>query len=710
MKLTVHRLYITSLWLLLPLLPLSSVQAAEKLPDTAEIDQEKQIVEFPASFFERYHPNTALDMVRQVPGFQLDDGTSDRGFISAVGNVLINDKYPSVKQDTPSALLARIPASQVVRIELIRGQIRDIDLQGRSIVANVILSNSSTASVRWESYIQYSNKGPWKPAANMSLSDRWHETDYNVGFNVERESNGEAGTDSIYNSRGQLTEIRRDKITQTGLKQMDLLLNTSSLIGITRLHFNSKLTFKNGPEYQNQDRLPQLSGRPSTVFFKDSQNIPAYELGMNVERALTEDLKAKAILLYTNNDLDLKNLQSNVNADGVQTLLRIAYNQTVTREGIARLEFDWTGLDRHNLQFNAEGAYNSVDGSLLQTDDTGKGPVTVNVPGANSLVEENRGDFSINDTWQLDQFELDYGLGAEVSKITQSGDTEQARNFFFLKPRSVLTWTPVAGQQLRLLIQREVAQLDFDDFISATIFEDDDLALGNPDLRPDTTWVAELGHEYRFSKQGVIKLTAFHHWIKDVLDLLPLSSTFEAPGNIGDGRRWGLILEFTVPLEWAGIEGARLDIKSRWQDSSVTDPVTGARRVLSAAQIGFGGPPSVRFGDNGSRYVYDAAFRQDLETYKVSWGTDIATQASRPRFKVNELEVFNEGLEFNAFVETSRWFGIKMRLEGNNLLDYYEKRDRTIYAGERELSSVSSTILRAREAGRRIKFVLSGSF
>ena len=94
----------------------------------------------------------------------------------------------------------------------------------------------------------------------------------------------------------------------------------------------------------------------------------------------------------------------------------------------------------------------------------------------------------------------------------------------------------------------------------------------------------------------------------------------------------------------------------------------------------------------------------------MSWGTDIATQASRPRFKVNELEVFNEGLELNAFVETSRWFGVKMRLEGNNLLDYNEKRDRTIYAGERELSPVSSTILRAREAGRRIKFVLSGSF
>ena len=673
-------------------------------------DPSSQVVEYPADFFGRYNPNTALDMVRQVPGFQMDDGSSDRGFISAVGNILINDKYPSVKQDTPSAILSRIPANQVVKIELIRGQVREIDLQGRSLVVNVVLRNDSKAAVRWETFIQHSNKGPWKPIANMSLSNRWNEIDYNVGFNVERESNGEAGTDRFYNSSGRLTEIRTDVLRQTGLKQLDLFLNMSMLVNATRLQFNSKFTAKNGPENQYQTRTPQIIGRPSTVFFKDSQNNPSFELGFNAERDLSADLKAKAILLYTNNDFDLKNLQQNTDVNGRATLLRIAYNETVVQEAIARAEFDWTGIARHNLQFNIEGAYNSVDGSLLQTDDTGAAPVIINVPGANSLVEETRGDFSIKDTWSLGKIDLEYGLGAEVSEITQSGDTEQKRNFFFLKPQAVLTWTPMEGQQSRVVLLRKVAQLDFNDFISATIFEDDDLALGNPNLRPDTTWVSELSHEYRYNSQGVIKLTAFHHWIKDVLDLLPLSPTFEAPGNIGDGRRWGLILEFTVPLEWTGLQGARLDLKSRWQDSSVTDPVTGNTRILSATQTGFGGPPSVRFGDNGSRYIYDGAFRQDIESLDISWGTDFAMQSSRPQFKVNELDVYDEGLEWNTFIETTRWFGIKMRLEGNNLFDYTEHRDRTIYAGERDLSPVQSWIFREREAGRRVKLVLSGSF
>jgi hypothetical protein len=208
----------------------------------------------------------------------------------------------------------------------------------------------------------------------------------------------------------------------------------------------------------------------------------------------------------------------------------------------------------------------------------------------------------------------------------------------------------------------------------------------------------------------VIKLTAFHHWISNVLDLLPLSSDFEAPGNIGDGRRWGLIMENTVPMDWLGLKGARLDIKLRWQDSSVTDPVTGEKRILSATQIGFGGPPTIRFRDNGSEYVFDIAFRQDLEDSMVAWGWDIAGQGERPRFKVNELEIYDEEMELNAFVETTRWLGIKIRLEGNNLLNYKEFRERTLFQGERDISPIDSRIFRERIPGRRIKLILSGSF
>ena len=677
--------------------------------DISSIAVTEQIVEYPSSFFDRYQPTTALDMVRQLPGFLLNNGSSNRGFVGALGNILINDNYPSAKQDTPTAILSRIPANQVARIELIRGQVRGINLEGQSVVANLILLDNSEASVRWETFIQHSNTGPLKPVANISLQSRWDEIDYNVGMNIEREANGEIGTENVLDSDGELLEERWDDITDYGLKQLDLFLNTTSFLNKTKLQFNGKFTVQNRIDDFISIRIPQTTGLENEVFFKTSQKQPSFELGLDAERSLSNELDAKAIFLYTYRDLDARKLQSNSNSNGVQTSLRIAESVKLTQEGIARMEFDWNGLEGHNIQFNAEGAYNSVDGTLVQTVDTGSGPEIVNVPGANTLVEEVRGEFTLKDTWDLDRFELDYGLAAEVSKISQSGDTDQSRNFSFLKPQIVLTYSPVDIQQTRLLLAREVAQLNFNDFISATVFEDDDLALGNPNLTPDSTWVLELSHEHRFGSLGVIKATAFHHWITDVLDLLPLTSDFEAPGNIGDGRRWGLILESTIPLEWAGMLGGRLDLKGRWQDSSVVDPVTGERRILSA-RSGFAGPPTIGFRDNGSEYVFDIAFRQDLETARIAWGFDIAQQGERPRFKVNELDVYNEGLETNAFIETTRWFGIKIRLEGNNLLNYVETRERTLFEGERDLSPIESWVLRERTPGRRIKFVLSGSF
>jgi hypothetical protein len=249
-----------------------------------------------------------------------------------------------------------------------------------------------------------------------------------------------------------------------------------------------------------------------------------------------------------------------------------------------------------------------------------------------------------------------------------------------------------------------VAQLNLEDFISATVFEDNDLALGNPDIRPDTTWVAEVSHERRFAADTVVKLTAFHHWITDVLDLLPLSASFEAPGNIGDGRRWGIQLESTVPLAWLGLNGARLKTRARWQDSTVIDPVTGVDRVLSTLVSG------LDFFGVENDYVYNLDFRQDFEAARLAWGFVLQNRAQYYRFKVNELESTAEEAEINAFVETTRWLGVKLRFDLENAFDFVETRRRFVYTGERGLTPLRSLEVRRETGGPRIFLTLSGSY
>ena len=416
-------------------------------------------------------------------------------------------------------------------------------------------------------------------------------------------------------------------------------------------------------------------------------------------------LVGKTIVLFNYSKEDGLQSQRTDDIDGVQTSLRIAEENSVARELITRIELDWKFFQNHSLQLNMERAYNSLNGSLDQTLDTGSGPVDVDIPGANSFVKEQRWDFLLQDTWSGSVFELDYGLGAEVSTITQTGDAEQKRNFFFLKPQAVFTWSSDQEKQTRIRVAREVSQLDLTDFVSSTVFDDEDLALGNPDLKPDRTWITELSHERRFGRFSVITLRAFHHWISDVLDLLPLTPDFETPGNIGDGRRWGVEFETTIPLDWLGLTGSKFDIKARWQDSTVVDPVTGQNRILSSRAGDF---PIVYNVEN--KYAISLNFRQDFEVQQVAWGWYFLKRDERALFKVNEFEVYSEQPQLNVFIETTRWYGVKVRLSGNNLVDSSGFRDRTIFSGERDLSPVIERELRDRKRAPSALLTVSGVF
>src|SRR5690349_8753607 len=87
----------------------------------AQIEQASERITYEADFFAPFAPRTARDMVERVPGFVLEEGETRRGFAGAQSNVLIDGEPPASKSQEIEDVLARIPARDVVRIELIRG-------------------------------------------------------------------------------------------------------------------------------------------------------------------------------------------------------------------------------------------------------------------------------------------------------------------------------------------------------------------------------------------------------------------------------------------------------------------------------------------------------------------------------------------------------------------------------------------------------------
>jgi outer membrane receptor protein involved in Fe transport len=460
---------------------------------------------------------------------------------------------------------------------------------------------------------------------------------------------------------------------------------------------------------------PPSSGDARSDLYYDERRNHIFEIGLDAERFLSEDLLAKGILLYNYTNQYPDATQRTFDQDGIETRFIIDDTEGDISEAIARVEFNWAGWEHHAIQFNLEAALNILDKSLVQITHRPDIPtVTEPVPGGNVRVKEERGDFLTKDTWSLGNVTLDYGVGIEISKLSTTGDTMQSRNFTFVKPEALLTWSPNSRIQTRFGVRRDVSQLNLDDFVSTTILEDNDLTVGNPDLKPQDTWVFDISQEFRFGEIGVVTVSGFYHSIKDVIDLLPIEVAgrpdefFESVGNIGDGDRIGIKIDSTFSLEWLNLAGARLDMQLGWQDSSVTDPVTGEDRVLGSGGY-FNPHPPISF-ENDTEWTFIIDYRQDFQAQMVSWGWRMEDQAERPQFKTNELDIRDASLRLHAFFETSRWWGLNIRLALENILNFSKDRDRLVFTGLRDLSQVDFREVERRTIGTDLILTVSGSF
>lgn len=651
-------------------------------------------VEYAATFFDKYRPITALDMVERVPGFRVQGGGGSRGFAGAAGNILIDGERPTTKGDTVAQILDRVPASMVARIDLIRGQTGDYDVRGQSVIVNVILREDPPLTVKWDVRIEQDiDKGDPEPRGSVSLSDRLGATSYTAAVEAGRSFFQNGAVERLLEG-GAIVE---DRFEFDRNKRHDLTgnLNTETRLDETVIHFNGEVGYEKNKGLEPSRRIPRTpAALERTVVESDGEDQFTLEVGGDVETPLSTSLTGKAIVLFSYQDEDGFSALRALDAAQRQTLFQIAETTSQESESIARLEFDWRGLPDHTIELDLEGAFNTLESGLDLSVDSGDGPVAVPVPGSNTRVEELRGDFALSDSWNLGRVTLDSELAAETSTISQSGDVSNKRTFNFVKPNFTLTHSPTQTRQTRLVFRRDVAQLDFGDFVSATNFGDNDLDLGNPDLSPESTWVLELSREQRFGEIGVIELTGFFNWIEDVEDLAPVGERFEIVGNIGSGRRYGVELEATLPLDPLGLPNARLDLEGRWQDSEVTDPVTRLDRVLTGER----------------EFTADIDFREDFEQARVAWGWRLQLRAEEPFFGVDELDISDRGVDLQAFLETTRWLGVKIRATLQNILDREFIRDRQVFDGNRASAPEAFREFRDRRRGRSLVFEISGTF
>ncbi|MBI1200077.1 MAG: outer membrane beta-barrel protein [Phenylobacterium sp.] len=622
--------------LIATLLAQAAVAAAPQ-PATALPDG---VIGYPASFFEGQQVANAAEMLARVPGFTLDTGDDVRGYEGAAGNVVIDGQRPASKSDNLEEILRRIPVSQVERIDIIRGGAPGIDMQGKTVIANVIKKKGGGWRGLYQAVENHLWDGRNMTGMRLELSggDGTRTWEATARYGYGNDDGGEFGPLVRLGPDGQVIRRADVKSESDGLQQILTAAYSQPLLG-GRISLNGR-AFWDSWKSEETDRFTQPAD------FGASNDVNPYdefqtELGARYSRDLGARTKLELVGLRTDTDyhtFDLFTFRGG--ADEFR-------NKRNSSETIGRAVLKHQMSSALSFEFGGEAALNDLDSETSVFSDGAPIPL----PAADVRVKEKRAEVFGKGTWRLSPaWTFDASLRYEASKITSDGDVALSKSLGFLKPRLAATWTPVKNTQLRFRVERVVGQLDFDDFVAGSDFSGGTgVSAGNPDLNPEQAWVGEAAIEQRFWKSAAVTLTYRHSELSDVIDRGPVRLTvpdpvtgqptavvFDQPTNIGDGTKDELTATLNLPFDHFGWNGALLrgEINRRW--ASVTDPTTLTHRNITRLRP----------------LEWEAHFSQDLPDLGASLGFDVYGGWQRKTYQVQYVtEVKLEDAYLTTWVE-----------------------------------------------------------
>lgn len=654
-------------------------------PAAAQEGTEVRNPVYDKSFFDRTQPSNAYEMVALLPGFTLVEGDSDvRGYSGAAGNVLIDGQRPAGKTDSLETVLKRLPAARVERIELIRAGSAGYDMQGYPLLANVILVKAGKVSGRIEAEDALYRHGLSAPRVSAQATFDRQDRVIDVFGTVYREIDDEHGF-------GIRNRIAPDG---TPLRLVDYAQPEGAKIAQATLAWRQPLlggTLRLNGLVQDKRKFADIAyaitfPATDTIDGSEREHARTWEGGLRYERSLGAA-----------NDLEIVGSYRSVATTGIDrestaTESSLSDERSNASEAIVR-----AALRHHRgeatLEIGAEGAINILDSRNALTEDG----EPVLLPQANVRVSEHRAEFFATASRPLDaRTTAEVGVRYEMSRLSQTGDIDLVKTLAFWKPRARLIWTPTPHQTVRLLVEREVGQLDFGDFVGAASLTSGTISAGNADLEPDSLWRLALTYERRFGA-GSFTATVRREWISDLVDQLPVvidGTVYDAVGNIGSARRDVVEAALKWPLDGLGAKGVVVTADLIARRGRATDPSTGERRHISGDL-----PVEAR-----------VALTHDIPAWKLRWGGSYAFARTETAFKVDEVEADRLAGRLDLFVEyrpDARW---TLRLFGKNLTDSPATRTRDIYAGIRGDSALRYRELRVLRSGPYVGLTVQRSF
>jgi outer membrane receptor for ferrienterochelin and colicins len=669
----------TGIATLLACTALSMAQAANAQETSAEQttlaprnDNGRQVYE--ASQFSRFAPQTALDMVRQIPGFSITQVSGDRGLGEASQNVLINGQRVTGKSNDAETALSRIPVSSVLSLEIADAAVFKISGINGQVLNVVAKDGGLKGNFSWRGETREVT-GTNLRQGEINLSGKLGKGNFTLGINnngsFKGGGNGDERNEFDVSNRNYIRTLKsrnrgdRPKIVGSfGLKA-----DNGNVFNI-----NGALEYFRFRRRNDIDRFAAGVTDLSTVpeFFqlaRGSEDEWNYELGSDYEFGLGKGrLKLIAFKRFENSKFS-NEFRSNPSAGTTPSGDR--FDQDIDEgETVLRSEYRWKA-GKSDWQVSLEGALNYLDAESELFTLTNGNYQPAPLDGATARVEEKRAQTILTYGRPLsDTLSLQTSLGGEYSQLSQNGANGETRSFIRPKGSIALTWKATPALTVSSKFQRKVGQLNFGDFLASRDVQNNNNNSNNPELVPPQSWLWENEANLSLGKAGSMKFKLDGEIISDLVDQIPVSATEEAVGNLsGSAKRLRGEINGSFVLDSIGFTGAKLDAVLALQTTSVRDPLLGINRPIS----------------NRGRFYWSLDLRHDIPNTRWAWGLFAEDNGDSGFYRLDYFgRDFRTGPFTLAFIEHKNVLGLKVRGSVLNLIGQREGSEEQFYLNRRD--------------------------
>ncbi len=653
-------------------------------------------------FFQRFEPLSVGDILKRIPGISgsSDAGEFEKPQLRGIGpqytQILVNGKRIPGSENDRTLFIDRIPAHMVKRLEVIRSPGSDMDAQGIGGTINIVLEDAGTLDgFNLLAGIMNMDQGSTtKGQGSVSYGHSIGNFAYSLSATVQQRYNPKKQFSDIFDSEDEL-----------------LFKDETNFLEATESHFNGDATlgFAHGgvlkgrwvvfsSDREENEDASFFSGHSFQEGVFDHETIERDNWGA----ALEYDVPfGRATLFHVSLAHDRIDLRKHADFgsfdENEREIEEFETDRTEDSETKITTFFSLTHIENHFLKFGFDLSLKQRNARKRLFDITDDGFEEANIDGV-FRVEERRMDPYFSDTWNINgRHVIQTGLRLEYTELELLDTSKKIRDPL-LFPSIHYRFAITRSDQFRASIARTIKRRDFMDlqpFVERNQPRDGQDTVGNPNLEPELALGLDVGYEHRFAAhEGIIGLNLFFRNIDRRVEIVKFDENRFQPRNIDEGQVYGLELDAGFPLTRLGLPNLSVFANASFQDSSLTDPLSGEKRNFNLM----------------SDFIFNLGWIHALPFWNVSYGLNFLSQGKAQEIFLNERVLIKYGDNLEIFLEKQWRKGLSLRLSGRNLLESERKEVVREYNGLWTEDELDATTFETEKSDRSLLLTFRGTF